>query len=77
MTSRFFWLYANCCFVGTVVATCIVSCFDASCSFFIFCIYFFSYADHFSECVEMHAFETYDKFLKEKGGIIEIYVITI
>lgn len=25
-------------------------------------------ADHFSECVESHAFETYDKFLKTNGG---------
>lgn len=26
--------------------------------------------DHFSECVENHAYETYDKFIKEQGGII-------
>lgn len=26
------------------------------------------YADHFSECVENHAFETYDKFIKAQGG---------
>lgn len=25
-------------------------------------------ADHFSECVESHAFETYDKFIKAQGG---------
>lgn len=24
--------------------------------------------DHFSECVESHAFSTYDKFIKEQGG---------
>lgn len=32
-------------------------------------IEFFSLADHFSECVESHAFETYDKFIKAQGGI--------
>ena len=25
-------------------------------------------ADHFSECVENHAFETYDKFIKVQRG---------
>lgn len=29
---------------------------------------FIASADHFSECVENHAFETYDKFIKEQGG---------
>jgi len=29
-------------------------------------------ADHFSECVESHAFETYDKFIKAQGGIMDI-----
>lgn len=28
-------------------------------------------ADHFSECVESHAFETYDKFIKAQGGIFK------
>lgn len=28
-------------------------------------------ADHFSECVESHAFETYDKFIKTQGGKLE------
>jgi len=32
----------------------------------------YSAADHFSECVESHAFETYDKFLKVQGGIMDI-----
>lgn len=27
-------------------------------------------ADHFSECVESHAFSTYDKFLKAQGGML-------
>lgn len=29
---------------------------------------FDTHADHFSECVESHAFETYDKFIKSQGG---------
>lgn len=32
---------------------------------------FIASADHFSECVESHAFETYDKFIKVQGGIME------
>jgi len=32
----------------------------------------YSAADHFSECVESHAFETYDKFIKAQGGIMDI-----
>lgn len=31
--------------------------------------WFLYVADHFSECVENHAFETYDKFIKAKGGL--------
>ena len=27
-------------------------------------------ADHLSECVESHAFSTYDKFLKAQGGML-------
>ena len=27
-------------------------------------------ADHFSECVEGHAFSTYDKFIKAEEGMI-------
>jgi len=33
---------------------------------------FIASADHFSECVESHAFETYDKFIKEQGGIWDV-----
>ena len=35
---------------------------------FISCL--FVAADHFSECVESHAFETYDKFIKDQGGSV-------
>lgn len=30
---------------------------------------FSSDADHFSECVEKHAYSTYDKFIKLHGGM--------
>lgn len=43
--------------------------------FLISCINFFTVTDHFSECVESHAFETYDKFIKAKGGIILIFIL--
>ena len=29
---------------------------------------FITHADHLSECVESHAYETYDKFIKSQGG---------
>lgn len=34
--------------------------------------FFVTDADHFSECVESHAYETYDKFLKASGGWFNI-----
>jgi hypothetical protein len=37
------------------------------------CLWFIASADHFSECVESHAFETYDKFIKEEGGIFDVF----
>ncbi|CAM8893572.1 unnamed protein product [Rhodiola kirilowii] len=32
---------------------------------------FFTVPDHFSECVESHAYETYDKFLKSHGDVLK------
>ncbi len=29
-------------------------------------------ADHFSECVEKHAFHSYDDFIKQHGGKLSI-----
>lgn len=34
---------------------------------------FIASADHFSECVESHAFSTYDKFIKAQGGINDFF----
>lgn len=39
-----------------------------------FCILVTS-ADHFSECVEGHAFETYDKFIKAQGGVLRVLML--
>jgi len=39
---------------------------------FLICVYDFASADHFSECVESHDFEIYDKFIKEQGGIWDV-----
>lgn len=39
------------------------------------CCNFVIFADHFSECVESHAYETYDKFIKEQGGKYESFFI--
>lgn len=33
-------------------------------------------ADHFSECVESHAFSTYDKFIKAQGGMLVAVDVT-
>lgn len=35
------------------------------------------HADHFSECVENHAFETYDKFIKAEGGELVSYAFEV
>lgn len=32
-------------------------------------------ADHFSECVESHAFETYDKFIRAKGSKFDRFLV--
>lgn len=36
---------------------------------------FITITDHFSECVESHAYSTYDKFVKARGGIIENFFL--
>lgn len=43
-----------------------------------FCIFgFITGADHFSECVESHAFETYDKFIKAQGGVLRVLMLML
>lgn len=32
------------------------------------------FADHFSECVEKHAFHTYDEFIKLHGGAFKLLI---